>query len=138
MTTSFDTSKAIRGTKRTCPACEVRFYDLARTVIACPSCGAPYRPAPQPLAEAGAGSSRLTAKSRWRGRGVGSPGPTRTRDPQPIVSPEVTANAEQQEEAEAEAAPEVVADDEIVLEQEADDADISGLIDHEAEEPDSS
>jgi uncharacterized protein (TIGR02300 family) len=133
MTTSFETSKAMRGTKRVCPACEARFYDLERTVIVCPSCGAPYTPAPQPLAEAGAGSSQLIVKSRWRGRGVRSPGPTRTLDPQPIVSPEVTASAEQEEEAES--APEVVADDEIVLEQEADDADISGLIDHEAEEP---
>ena len=133
MTTSFETSKAMRGTKRVCPVCEVRFYDLGRTVIVCPSCGAPYTPAPQPLAEPGAGSSPLTAKSRWRGRGVGSPGPTRTLDPQPIVSPEVTASAEQEEEAES--APEVVADDEIVLEHEADDADVSGLIDHEAEEP---
>jgi len=133
MTTSFETSKAMRGTKRVCPACEVRFYDLARTVIVCPSCGAPYTPAPRPLAEAGAGSSPIAAKSRGRGRSAGPPGPTRTPDPQPIASPEVAASAEQEEEPEP--APEVVTDDEIVLEQEADDADISGLIDNEAEEP---
>jgi hypothetical protein len=133
MTTSFEINKAVRGTKRVCPACEVRFYDLARTEIVCPSCGTPYTPAPRPLAEAGAGSSPLGAKSRWRGRSVGSPGPNRTPDPQPIVSPEVVGGAEQEEEAES--APEVVADDEIVLEQEADDANISGLIDHETKEP---
>lgn len=133
MTTSFETSKAMRGTKRVCPACEVRFYDLARTVIVCPSCGVPYAPAPRPLAEAGAGSSPPTAKSRWRGRSVGSPGPARTPDPRPILAPEVAASAEQEEEVAP--APEVVTDDEIVLEQEADDGDISGLIDHGAEEP---
>jgi hypothetical protein len=129
---TFETNRAMRGTKRVCPACEVRFYDLARAVIVCPSCGAPYTPAPRLLPETGAGNSPLTAKSRWRGRSVGSPGPTRTPDPQPIASP-TGASAEQEEEAEP--APEVVTDDDIVLEQEADDADISGLIDHEAEEP---
>ena len=30
--------KAMRGTKRTCLSCEVRYYDLARNAIACPSC----------------------------------------------------------------------------------------------------
>jgi uncharacterized protein (TIGR02300 family) len=120
----------MRGTKRICPACEVRFYDLARTIIVCPSRGAPYTLAPRPLAETGAGRSPFYREiSRaWPERG-----PTRAPDPRPIVSPEVTASAEQEEEADP--APEVITDHEIVLEQEADDADISGLIDHEAEEP---
>ena len=33
-------TKAARGTKRTCQACETRFYDLNRSPITCPSCGA--------------------------------------------------------------------------------------------------
>lgn len=37
-------TKADRGTKRTCQdaSCAVRFYDLARDPITCPSCGAAY------------------------------------------------------------------------------------------------
>ena len=36
--------KADRGTKRTCQnaSCGVRFYDLARDPITCPTCGAAY------------------------------------------------------------------------------------------------
>lgn len=35
-------TKAARGTKRTCQACDARFYDLNRSPITCPSCGAIY------------------------------------------------------------------------------------------------
>lgn len=35
-------TKAARGTKRTCQACETRFYDLNRSPITCPSCGATF------------------------------------------------------------------------------------------------
>jgi len=37
-------TKADRGTKRTCQdaSCAVRFYDLARDPITCPTCGAAY------------------------------------------------------------------------------------------------
>lgn len=42
--------KPERGTKRICPSCESRFYDLARIPAICPKCGAEYvepvRPAP--------------------------------------------------------------------------------------------
>jgi len=41
-----------RGTKRTCQSCEARFYDLGRTPVICPKCGADYiepvRAAPLP------------------------------------------------------------------------------------------
>ena len=38
-------TKADRGTKRTCQdaSCAVRFYDLARDPIKCPTCGALYQ-----------------------------------------------------------------------------------------------
>ena len=38
-------TKADRGTKRTCQdaSCAIRFYDLARDPITCPSCGAVYK-----------------------------------------------------------------------------------------------
>ena len=48
------TTKADRGTKRTCQdaSCAVRFYDLAREPIKCPSCGALYQIVVSPPDEA--------------------------------------------------------------------------------------
>ncbi len=34
--------KAELGTKRTCPSCATRFYDLMKTPIVCPKCGANF------------------------------------------------------------------------------------------------
>ena len=36
-------SKPARGTKRVCPSCGARFYDLNRTPITCPLCQAVYQ-----------------------------------------------------------------------------------------------
>jgi uncharacterized protein (TIGR02300 family) len=36
--------RSLRGTKRTCRTCEVRFYDLGRDPTICPSCGASLPP----------------------------------------------------------------------------------------------
>ena len=132
MTTASETSRAMRGTKRTCPACEVRFYDLAREVIVCPSCGAPYAPALRSIVEAAARTAPLTGKAGWRGKRVKPPGPTPGADPEPSVSAEVAtvATSEEQRE-ETESVTEIVADDEIVLEQEPDDSVVSGLVDHD-------
>ena len=140
MTTLSETSRAMRGTKRTCPACEVRFYDLAREVIVCPSCGAPYTPALRSIVEAAARTAPLTGKAGWRGKRVKPPGPTPGADPEGSVSAEVATSEEQREETESvteetESVTEIVADDEIVLEQEPDDSDVSGLVDHDVEDP---
>ena len=140
MTTASETSRAMRGTKRTCPACEVRFYDLAREVIICPSCRAPYTPALRSIVEAAARTAPLTGKAGWRGKRVKPPGPTPAADPEPIVSAEVATSEEQREETESvteetDADTEIDADDEIVLEQEPDDSDVSGLVDHDVEDP---
>ena len=49
--------RALRGAKRTCAACEVRFYDLGRDRIVCPMCGADYAlPAEPAVAPARAAS----------------------------------------------------------------------------------
>jgi uncharacterized protein (TIGR02300 family) len=34
--------KAELGTKRTCPSCAIRFYDMMRDPIVCPSCGVTF------------------------------------------------------------------------------------------------
>jgi uncharacterized protein (TIGR02300 family) len=39
-------SKPARGTKRVCPSCGARFYDLSRTPITCPVCQAVYQVSP--------------------------------------------------------------------------------------------
>jgi len=41
-------SKPARGTKRVCPSCGARFYDLSRTPITCPVCQAVYQVMPPP------------------------------------------------------------------------------------------
>ena len=43
-------SKPARGTKRVCPSCGARFYDLSRTPITCPVCQAVYQVTPPLLA----------------------------------------------------------------------------------------
>ena len=37
-------SKAEWGTKRVCPSCATKYYDLQRTPIVCPRCGAAFDP----------------------------------------------------------------------------------------------
>ncbi len=39
-------SKPARGSKRVCPSCGARFYDLSRTPITCPVCQAVYQVTP--------------------------------------------------------------------------------------------
>ncbi|WP_069440635.1 TIGR02300 family protein [Methyloceanibacter superfactus] len=39
-------SKPARGTKRVCPSCGARFYDLGRSPITCPVCEAVYQVTP--------------------------------------------------------------------------------------------
>lgn len=41
-------SKPARGTKRVCPSCGARFYDLSRSPIVCPVCQSAYQVAPPP------------------------------------------------------------------------------------------
>src|SRR5262245_63582166 len=41
-------SKPARGTKRVCPSCGARFYDLNRTPIVCPVCQSIYQLTPPP------------------------------------------------------------------------------------------
>jgi uncharacterized protein (TIGR02300 family) len=41
-------SKPARGTKRVCPSCRARFYDLNRTPIVCPVCQSIYQVTPPP------------------------------------------------------------------------------------------
>jgi len=132
MTTLSATSKAMRGIKQVCPACEVRFYDLARKAIVCPSCGAPYMPAPRHMVQGAAHTPGLLGKTACRGKSV-NPRPTPGTRPERTISQPGAMSEEHGKEGDS--VTEIVADDEIVLEQELDDADLSGLVDHKVEEP---
>lgn len=73
-------SKPAWGTKRVCPSCGGRFYDLGRTPITCPVCQAVYQVNPPP--------SRRGERAR----------PVEVRKAQPVevrklVEPELEASA---------------------------------------------
>jgi uncharacterized protein (TIGR02300 family) len=124
-------SKALRGTKRVCGACQVRFYDLLREEIVCPACGVLYTPVIMPAVEARRGAAG-SGKTGWR-QSFKRASPV-LPEPDPQAAPpseEVDVEASGDEVPAADAAPE----DDIVLEQEPDDADVSGLVDVDIEEP---
>jgi uncharacterized protein (TIGR02300 family) len=126
-------NKVARGTKRVCDACQVRFYDLLRDPIVCPSCGAQHTPAVQQVIEVGRRGATAGGKTGWRQNNK-RPGPVLPEpDPESAVRPE--AVADEGLEVATEDAVAAVPDDDIVLEQEPDDADVSGLVDHGVEEP---
>src|SRR5712672_1537671 len=124
-------NKAMRGTKRVCQACQVRFYDLAREEIVCPACGVLYTPVALQPVEARRGAAG-SGKTGWR-QSFKRPGPSIPEPDAPTVvasdDPEVEVAGE--EVAADAAAPE----DDIVLEQEPDDGDVTGLVDVDIEEP---
>jgi uncharacterized protein (TIGR02300 family) len=126
---AFQSQKAARGTKRLCEACQVRFYDLLRDPIVCPSCGAQHTPMVQHVAEVGRRSPD-GRKSTWR-QNVEKPRPV----PEAAIAADPEVASGEELEMATETAAEPIADDEIVLEQEADDGDVSGVVDHDVEEP---
>ena len=108
-------TKADRGTKRTCQdeSCGIRFYDLARDPITCPTCGAAYKIIVAPPAA-------LRRPSKKFEYAVKAPAPA---------------------EAEKEADSEIVADDAdgeaddtIILEEDEEDGDVSGIVEGPAKE----
>ncbi len=69
--------KAELGTKRTCPSCSARFYDLLKNPIICPKCGVSF-----------------IAATLLPSKGDGAPAPVKARETQPAPSPEETAEVE--------------------------------------------
>jgi uncharacterized protein (TIGR02300 family) len=124
MAIAMQDSKAMRGTKRVCAACEVRFYDLTREPIVCPSCGAQHTPVARPIIELGARAASHTGKTSWRSRSFKRP------EPEPEVA-EASAAVEDADEETPAPAPE----EDVVLEQEPEEADVSGLVGHDVVDP---
>jgi hypothetical protein len=128
MSTISSRRKAMRGTKRTCQACEVRFYDLARSPIVCPKCGAHYAPPAEPIVQAGECSQPFSSKTGWRSRPFKRTQPVLPlADVTPIDPSDSLAVGNEAEETATE-----FADDRVALEQEPDDGDVLSLVDHNA------
>jgi uncharacterized protein (TIGR02300 family) len=133
MTTTTLSNKEDRGTKRVCLACEVRFYDLKRDPIVCPSCGGHFTPVA--LAAVALGTRKTpVAKSAWRQR-VERPGVA-----EPTLDVDNPAPAETADAADIEATSEETAnaspdDDTVLVEQDGDDSDVTDLVELDLEDP---
>ena len=119
--------KAMRGTKRTCQACEVRFYDLARSPIVCPSCGAHFTPASAPVAHSSAPPASFSSKTRWRSQPL-----KRAQPILPVSDPNSGEPSDPLIEEETEEMASVDSEDSVVLDQEQDEEGTSGLVDRDA------
>jgi uncharacterized protein (TIGR02300 family) len=128
MSTMSARRRAMRGTKRTCQVCEVRFYDLARNPIVCPMCGAHCAPPAEPFVRARERSVPFSSKTGWRSQPF--------KRTQPVVSvADVTPIDPSDSLAvgnEAEVTATELSEDRVVLEQEPDDGDVLSLVDHDA------
>ena len=133
-------SKPARGTKRVCPSCGARFYDLNRTPITCPVCQAVYQVTMAP--------SRRSERAQ-----PAEPRKVVVPEPPPVVETPVVISLEEVEEAGAEA---VIAEDEEIVdlgdeapeippgdddntfleEEEEDGSDMTGIIGGPVAEPD--
>jgi uncharacterized protein (TIGR02300 family) len=132
MSTAAQEMKAARGIKRVCQACEVRFYDLMRESIVCPACGAQYTPAAAPVASAK--RAPFSGKTGWRSKTFKRPEPAVPAADVELAKP-ADADAEEVPEDAVEETTAVVPEDDIVLEHEPDDGDVTGLVEHEVEDP---
>jgi uncharacterized protein (TIGR02300 family) len=129
MSTMSARRKAMRGTKRTCQACEARFYDLARNPIVCPMCGAHYAPPAEPIVQARERPVPFSSKTGWRSQPFKRTQPVLpAADGTPIDPSDSLAVGTEAEEA----ASELSEDRGVVLEQEPDDGDVLSLVDHNA------
>ena len=119
--------KAMRGTKRTCQACEVRFYDLARSPIVCPSCGAHFTPAAAPVVHSSAPPASFSSKTGWRSQPL-----KRAQPILPVSDPNSGEPSDPLIEEETEEMASVDTEDSVVLDQEQDEEGTSGLVDRDA------
>src|SRR5581483_348930 len=123
-------SKPARGTKRVCPSCGARFYDLNRTPIVCPVCQSVYQ-VTTPTSRRGAAAAPEARK------------PVEAEVDAPVLETPDVISLEEVEEAGADVpveeeeivdlgddAPEIPAgdDDAFLEEEEEGEADVSGIV----------
>lgn len=134
MTPASETSKVLRGTKRLCAECAVRFYDLRREPIVCPACGTEHTPGAEVVLEVLTRPASEGGRSSWRNRRPKPEPVAADTDEADTAAPEVPETEEAEEEETV--APEADQEDAVVLEQESDDTDLSHIVgDTEAKEP---
>ncbi len=133
MTVAISTSRDKRGTKRTCVACDIRFYDLARAPIVCPACGGEHIPVVRAPIEAR--PRAFSGSASWNNRGIVHHAPALPDAAAEQIADSDDVVAEDLEEAAVADDAGVVSDDDTVLEPEADDADASALVEHDDDEP---
>lgn len=109
-----------------CQACEVRFYDLARERFACPSCGKEHTATAQPVFNVATHVAAPSGKTGWRRKPMKQSKPELPPSDKEDSLPESSSDA-------VDEAPDTGPDD-LVLEQEPDDDDVSVLVEH-VEEP---
>jgi uncharacterized protein (TIGR02300 family) len=129
--TTAEARKKMRGTKRVCQTCAAPFYDLSRDPIVCPACGAHYALDAQPVQNEAGAPAAFARKPAW-GQGFKRHQPATVQEP---AGSEAAAPIKEDGE-EAEAITEAAADEDLHLEQEQDDADVSDLLDREDVEHD--
>ena len=109
------------GTKRSCPSCQTRFYDLGKEEIVCPNCGVTFVPEQLLPSKADQGTSK----------------PRVVAEPVPAPEPEAEPDAIKTDDAEADddiaevedvAEDTELADDDEFLEEVEEDAEVSDLI----------
>ena len=118
---------AERGTKRACQACGSRFYDLNSDPITCPACQAVFQAAPSARSEVAAMADKVLKKPPKKPEFV-------IEDKVAEVS-EIPADVVVDEVAEEGAATPAEGEPETFLEQEEEDADVTGFIEGGIEEP---
>lgn len=127
------------GTKRTCPSCGTKYYDLSRDPIVCPSCATVFEVAapsrPEPAAAAKPPEKTEEAVEVQREEGVVS-----LEDAEANTEADTGPDADSEEDeadipdVEVEAEAEDSDDDTFLEEEEEEGDDVSGLLDVDAED----
>jgi uncharacterized protein (TIGR02300 family) len=110
------------GTKRSCPSCQTRFYDLGKEEIVCPSCGVTF------VAEQLLPSKADQAVSKPRV--VAEPAPVEEPEAEPDIKAHDASDTGDDDIAEVEDVAEdtELSDDDEFLEEVEEDAEVSDLI----------
>lgn len=109
-------TRALRGTKRTCHECDVRYYDLGRDPTVCPNCGASL---PQASFARPAAPASGYQRSQW-----GAPKPALVI----VAADDEVATVAIEDEPEEKGSDEGTAAADVLLEDETEDDDVSDLL----------
>lgn len=118
---SHETARLSRGKKHVCPSCETPFYDLMRSPIVCPSCGAQFKP------QVAIVKPSIAPRNRWRQDFA--PRPKLVPETAEAVDAPIFDEMPDDDIATDEVKAQPEPDDDRVPEEVQDDDDIAGLLD---------